>query len=57
MESNVSVEIVVNRDGVAVVRYRGDSLNDEPEANRIYQSIRHLVTEIDRTVKIAKLPN
>jgi len=54
MGSNASVEIVVNRDGVAIIRYRGDSLADEPEASGIYREIRHLVAEIDRTLKMAK---
>jgi hypothetical protein len=50
-----SVEIVVNRDGVSLVRFRGESMGDEPETSRIYTEIRHLVNQIDRALKIANL--
>lgn len=47
----VSVEIVVNILGVERIRYIGGSLDDEPEARQLYDRIRHLVLEIDRTLK------
>jgi len=47
----VTVEILVNALGVERIRFVGDSLDDEPEASRIYDRIRHLVVQIDRTLK------
>jgi len=48
-----SVEIVVRSDGVQLVRLCGKSWDDEPDANRIYEVISHLVKQIDRCVREA----
>lgn len=52
MRSNkVSVQIIVDQQGVYRVRLCGQSWDDEQDANHIYQKISHLVREIDRTMK------
>ena len=52
MRSNkVSVQIIVDQEGVYRVRLCGKSWDDEPDANYIYQKISHLVREIDHTIK------
>jgi hypothetical protein len=55
MERKSSVQIVVNADGVVVVRLCGQAWSDEADASRLYAEIRHLVGEIDRTLKISRL--
>ena len=54
MEHKSSVQIIVNSDGVQVVRLCGRSWNDEPAARLIYDKIQHLVGEIDRTLKFSQ---
>jgi hypothetical protein len=52
-EIQPSVEIVVNARGVTVLRYKGESLEDEPECRWIHDQIRDLVLEINRRLKQA----
>jgi len=54
MEQKSSVQIVVNAEGVQIVRLCGRSWDDEPDAKLIYGKIQHLVREIDRTLKFSQ---
>ena len=54
MEQKSSVQIVVNAEGVEVVRLCGRSWDDEPDARKVYDKIRHLVSEIDLILKRPK---
>jgi hypothetical protein len=49
-----SVEIIVNKEGVSVVRLFGESWDDEQTGREIYGKIRPLVREIDRVIKASE---
>ena len=51
MGQRSSVQIVVNAEGVEVVRLCGRSWDDEPDARKVYDKIRHLVSQIDLILK------
>lgn len=50
-QRNSSLRIILTEDGVHRVQLCGESWDDEPEADRLYSKVSHLINEMHRILK------